>query len=234
MMLEADVDLLSLRAAALPALIDTLERLVTDHAGAAVLNAVAELAVDETVRLVRSGSRSEVIAGGKALSGFLASKLAQAAQDGAPGAHDTLNGLLPVLTAAASPASKDGGALVLRSWSGKAREALEHIASTPKGVLGRAELRTRLAVSESYLSHLLADLEAAHLVERISAQGARTVEVHLAPQGREFVTPPPARPVTAQRLRKVARVRACELTRRLDALGPDNGASIRFRKCLEI
>jgi DNA-binding MarR family transcriptional regulator len=227
-MLEADVDVLALRDAPLPRLVEVVDRLVADGADGGVLTALVDLAIDEAVRLVRRGSRSDLLTSASALARFLAGPGGRKAQARTPGAHDTLCGLLPVLTAASSPASGDGDSLVLRSWSGKAQAALEQIAAAG-GVLPRIDLRRQLGISESHLSHLLSDLEDASLVERVGAPGRRSVEVHLAPKGRELASARPSRPTPVQRLRTVCPVASGDLRSRLEASTLAGGPSERLR-----
>lgn len=218
MLEEAGVDVLGLRGAPLPRLLETLHRAVTAEAPGEVTSAIAELAVDATVRLVRRGSRSELLEGTEALARVLGGPRGATARAQNAGAYDTLSGLLPVLSAAASPAGRDGSSLVLRSWSGKARRALEQIASTSHGVIARGELRRRLDLSESHLSHMLSDLEEASLLERIAVPGRRSVEVHITSTGLELVAAKPSRsnPARTPRLREVCPV-AGELGRRAEA-----------------
>jgi len=201
-MVEAPLppDVLRLGTAPLEQLLDVLCELAAGGQQIDAMAVVADLAVDESIRLVRRGSRSEIVAAASALSHVLGGPRGRSIQAVAPGSHDTVAGLLPVLDAASSAAGRDGDALVLRSWNGKAREAVKLIAQTPERRLARAELRRRLDVSESYLSHLLADLEAASLVERIGAPGQRGVDIHLAGRGLAFAgSQPTAIPIAVVR-----------------------------------
>ncbi len=239
-MIERAVDLLRLRNATLPRLLDALEQLLEMGSPAASLGVVCELAVDEAVRLVRAGSRTDLLVVGDALATFLGGPRGANVKRGAPGAYDTLSGLLPVLSAASSPASRGGEALVLRSWSGKAQAALAAVART--GSMPRAELREGLRVSQSHLSHMLKDLEAAHLVERVGGPGRRSVDVRITAKGRQLVfeqvppPPPPPQPLAPAAQRRVRRARGnyarCgDAGRRLDAaLELPGGPSARFRR----
>lgn len=216
-------DLLALRVAPLKRLLDVLDELAPnagdDRYGQA-MGVVAELAVDESVRLIRRASRGEIVDAGTALSRWCGGPNGRAVEATDAGTHAILAGLTFVLGAAAAPDGKDGDALVLRSWNGRAREAVELVAGAPDHTLPRAELRRRLDVSESYLSHLLADLQAARLVERIGNPGRRGVDVHIGARGFALVpvavqpvAPTPA-PGSGPR-RAVARTRSPGLDGRL-------------------
>jgi hypothetical protein len=236
-MIEDTLDLLGLRNAPLPRLLEALQLLLERGSSTASLGSVVELAVDEAVRLVRGGSRPELVAGGETLAAFLGGRRGANVQSAAPGAYDTLSGLLPVLTAASSPASKGGEEAVLRSWNGKARAALAAVAAERRGFLPRAELRERLEVSESYLSHLLADLEAASLLERVGGHGRRSVDVRLTSKGRDLVSgqAAPEEPAQPAHLRSVRRPRGDALCDRLDAASKlPGGPSSRFRRRMGI
>jgi DNA-binding transcriptional ArsR family regulator len=139
---------------------------------------IGDLVVAEAIRLIRLGTRVEVadaaVAVSRAVLGTAASQ------------HAEVKRLLFVASTAlttASAASSNGGELsVLRSWNGKALEAVRLISMVPGQALARATLRAKLGVAESYLSHLLSDLEAAGLADRIHA--GRSVTVHLGPTAR--------------------------------------------------
>jgi hypothetical protein len=208
-MIEHTVDLLRLRNGTLPKLLVALERLLEMGSPAASLGAVSELAVDETVRLVRYGSRSDLLAGGDTLATFLGGPRGARVKTGAPGAYDTLSGLLPVLSAASSPAGRGGEALVLRSWSGKALAALAAVARA--GSMPRAELRDDLRVSQSHLSHMLKDLEAAQLLELL----LRSSRLSAACVGPEEMTPPAAMLAIVSTWR-----RSCRVARALGSAAP--------------
>jgi DNA-binding MarR family transcriptional regulator len=191
-MLESTVDLLALRAAPLDELVETLARLARRDGARAEIEGVSELSIDETVRLIREGAAAEIGAAGVALSGFLGGPLGRRVRELSIGAYDRLSGLVPVLSAAASTSSKGGDGLVLRSWKGNAEVVLAKLREAG-GSAERAALREALDVSESYLSHLLTDLEGASLVERIRVPGRRGVSVHLTGEGdalADQVSPP--------------------------------------------
>jgi DNA-binding transcriptional ArsR family regulator len=229
-MLETPIDLLGLRDAPLPALLETAATVADAGGPSAALTGLSDLCVAETVRLLRDASTTEVGEASSALRRFLAAPSGRAARVLAAGAHDRLSGLLPLLTAASSPSSKGGQQAVRRAWNGKADEALAKLAAAG-GQLARADLRRQLNVSESYVSHLLTDLEAARLVERISEAGRKSVTVYLTAEGREAV--PDACLPAAAVIPFLARVKVppahnAGMNRRLECFEQSGGASGQF------
>lgn len=142
---------------------------------------ISHLVVAETVRLIRVGTRPELSAAAVATTGMLARASGQRLADHHREAHRLLAGASVVLGAANSPASSAGELTVLRSWNGKASEAVALISQAPDYELPRARLRELLGIDESHMSHLLADLEASGLVVR--RRFGREVTVYLGPTG---------------------------------------------------
>jgi DNA-binding transcriptional ArsR family regulator len=144
---------------------------------------IAGLIVGETVRLIRLGSSDEVTAAALALSKVLARPETAAVAAEHPESHRLASGASIVLGAAGAPASGGGELAVLRSWSGKAKEAVEMLNRAHGHAIARSQLRSELGdLTESHLSHLLADLESAGLALRIKE--GKTVTVHLGPNAR--------------------------------------------------
>jgi DNA-binding transcriptional ArsR family regulator len=140
---------------------------------------VAGLVVGETVRLIRLGDRSEVTGAARELSKLVAGHTPDAAVSH-PESYRLAAGASVVLGAAGSPSSAGAEFAVLRSWNGKAKQAVELLNRAHGKALARSELRAELGdLTESHLSHLLADLESAGLALRIKE--GRTVTVHLGP-----------------------------------------------------
>lgn len=165
------MDLIALRTATIEELVEAVRR-EGERLDAAAASVVAGLLVDETVRLTRSGSREEITHAGATLARLLGAPPGRWLKEIAPSAHRTATGLVPVLAAAASPASKDGGGMVRRSWNGLADRAVQLVAAAPDRRIRRSDLRRELGdISESHLSHLLSDLEAASLVECVYEHG---------------------------------------------------------------
>ena len=145
---------------------------------------IAGLIVAETVRLIRLGTREELAASALELAQLSLRAERSLVAKLNPEAVRLVGGASLVLGAAGAPSSSGGEEAVLRSWNGRARQAVEILSHASGQALPRAELRARLGnLGESYLSHLLADLEASGLAVRIKE--GRTVTVHLGPTGRE-------------------------------------------------
>jgi DNA-binding transcriptional ArsR family regulator len=179
-------DVISLSQASIGELIDALEDEATlADAGSPVpplAEQIARFATEEAVRLIRLGTRRELSDASVELAQVLAGPVAQRLKDDHPEAHRLLSGASVAIGAAAAPSSSGGEMTVLRSWNGNALRAVALINAAEDKSLPRATLRDLLQVEESYLSHLLADLEAAGLVTRI--RDRRTVTVHIGPSGR--------------------------------------------------
>lgn len=141
---------------------------------------IAELILAEAVRLIRLGAIADLADQAAHLARATSGSRGRRLREAAPSVHRRLYAAALVLDAAASPASRGGEIAVLRSWSGNAREVVRAVAASPGHSITRAELRDRFEMSESHMSHLLADLEAAALVVRI--RHGRNVMVHLGPR----------------------------------------------------
>jgi hypothetical protein len=180
-------DLFSLALAPMSARVNALEQAWTlpEESGSLPSRSVqiAGLIVAETVRLIRLGDRSELADSALELAQLVARAEADAVAAIHPESHRLASGAALVLGAASAPSSGGGEMAVLRSWNGKAREAVELLSQAHDKALTRIELRSALGgPTESHLSHLLADLEASGLAVRI--REGKTVTVHLGPNGR--------------------------------------------------
>lgn len=143
---------------------------------------VAGLVVGETVRLIRLGEPAEVTGAARELSKLVARHTPDAATLH-PESYRLAAGASVVLGAAGSPSSAGAEFAVLRSWNGKAKRTVELLNRAHGKALARSELRAEFDdLTESALTHLLADLESAGLALRIKE--GRTVTVHLGPIAR--------------------------------------------------
>lgn len=225
-------DVLSLRGASFEELLHQFAAGATAEPMASTqrLTIIAQLVVGAAVRLIRGGGREDLANAGTALSEYLASASARAAERMAAGPHGDIVGLLPVLTVATSAASSGGSEMVLRSWGGRAEEVVQMLHAAPTHMLPRASLRNRLGVSESYLSHLLSDLEQAHLIERVGQPGRRSVEIHLGPLGRQLLESSDLHAVAPpRRQRQPARVHGMsDRSRRLERVNALRGPAGNF------
>lgn len=176
-------DLMSLARAGMAALLDALQEERTIEDGGTSLPPrsvqIAGLILAHAIRLIRLGTREELLDGGLELAETLTRPAVRELTRQQPEALRLLSGASVALKAAAAPSSAGGELAVLRSWNGNAREAVATLNATPSRKLARAELREQLGVNQSYLSHLLADLEGAGLVVR--TRDGRDITVHLGP-----------------------------------------------------
>lgn len=145
-------------------------------------NQIARMIVAEAIRLVRLGTQTELAEAGVELVRAVTGSEAKDLATDFPEAHRLLNGATVAVRGATSPDSSGGELTVLRGWNGKALRALEMLERAQGSEISRSELRERLGVDESYLSHLLGAMEAAGLVVRI--REGRTIAVHLGPAAR--------------------------------------------------
>ena len=185
--LQSPEDLLSLARAPLGERLRALLAAAgTPDLGAAVpprAVQIAGLVVAEAIRLIRLGTREDLSAAALEAAEAMLDPATEVLGRLHPEAHRLMSGASVALGAASSPTSEGAELTVLRSWNGRAREAVALLMAADGQAMARSVLRTRLGnLSESHLSHLLADLEAAGLAVRI--RGGRTVTVHLGPAAR--------------------------------------------------
>ena len=177
-----DLNLTAIGSASIAELLDLLTcSLLSGGAMEPRPDQLGEYVLAETVRLIRLGTRPELADASAVLSHLLTTQVAERLAEHYPAAHTVLNSAADVLAAAASPASRGGEFAVLRSYNGRALAAVWHVDRAKRRALPRAELLGRLGVEESYMSHMLADLETAGLIERI--RDGKNVTVHLGPRG---------------------------------------------------
>ncbi len=144
---------------------------------------IAGLIIAETVRLIRVGGRAELAEGALELTQLVVRPDSETLAVDHPESFRLASGASVVLGVANAPSSGGGELAVLRSWNGRAREAVELLNQAHGKAIPRSELRQALGdLTESHLSHLLADLEASGLAVRI--REGKTVVVHLGPTGR--------------------------------------------------
>lgn len=179
-------DVLSLLPASMPELVAAID-LDRDNPSestavpARVLQ-IANLIASEGVRLIRLGTRSELTQAAVALATLLAGHSGERLSKEQPRAHRIVSGISIALKAAAAPSSSAAELAVLRSWGGNASAAVAELRRASEHRMRRAELRQTLGVNESYLSHMLSDLEAASLIAR--TREGREVMVYLGATGR--------------------------------------------------
>jgi hypothetical protein len=157
---------------------------------------ISGLIVTEAIRLIRLGTGVELADASLELARLLNRPDGRTLAERDAEAARLVNGAAVALAAAATPSSPGARLMVLRSWSGKAKEAVRILAEAQGQAMARSELRVRLEEpTESHLSHLLGALESSGLIVR-SREG-RNVTVHLGPIAREdevqeLIASPPA------------------------------------------
>jgi DNA-binding MarR family transcriptional regulator len=156
------------------------------EASSETLEGLTDLLLDRALRLLREGSRQEILAEALALSCGVSGEPGHALQQRSPetfGAWSTLDDLL---AEAARRSDRAAVPALLRGTQGHGMAILELLAGERRAV-PRAELRRRLGLGEAHLSHLLRDLEEADLIVRYRPQQGKEVLVELGLAGREVV-----------------------------------------------
>lgn len=146
--------------------------------------AVGGLILHRALKLLRDSSRDDILAEGIALDGFLASPAGDQFKTAHADLYFAWQGLSALLGEAARRSDRAAIESILRSHEGHGRAVLELLAERAEPVR-RAEVRERLQLSESHMSHVLRDLEEADLIRRRAA--GREVALALGPVGREVV-----------------------------------------------
>lgn len=153
---------------------------------AAVLDSLTALLLDRALRLLRQGSRQEIFEESKALNRVLAGPESATLEEKMPGIHGGWMALGELLSEASRRSDRAAVDSILLSTKGHGQSLLEELAREGRP-LPRAEIRKRLRLGESHLSHLLRDLAEADLVVRYRPEGSKEVLVELGPVGREVV-----------------------------------------------
>jgi hypothetical protein len=180
-------DLFRLTKASIQVLIEDLKREDTlgDEGGPTPPRAeqVAGLALSESIRLIRMGTRAEIARASDELSQLLITRAGERLKEDQEEAYRLLSSAAVALGAATPASSKGGAATVMRSWSGKAKEVVKLVLDATGEQAPRSFLREKVGIAdESHFSHLLADLEAARLIVRVRT--GKEILVRLGPTGR--------------------------------------------------
>lgn len=162
-----------------------LERAV-DATDERAIPAVTALLMNRLVRLLRQGSRQEILDEALMLNRLLAVDAGKRLQERRPETYGGWAILGELLSGAARSTGRSAVPSLLRATQGRGMAILELLAGEGRA-LPRAEVRRRLGFPEAQLSHLLRDLEEADLIVRYRRQGSKEVFVELCPAGREVV-----------------------------------------------
>lgn len=151
------------------------------------LSRLTDLLLDRSLRLLRDGSREEILDEALAVSGGVSGEAGRLLKERSPETFGAWTALDDLLAEAARRSDQAAVPSLLKSTEGRGMAILELLAGEGRAV-PRAEIRRRLSLAEAHLSHLLRDLEEADLIVRHRPQGAREVLVELGPVGRDVVS----------------------------------------------
>jgi DNA-binding MarR family transcriptional regulator len=145
---------------------------------------------NRTLRLLRQGSRQEILDEALMLNRFLAVEAGALLRQRQPEAYGRWSALGELFSAASRSTGRAAIPSLLLGTQGHGMALLRLLAEG--GTLPRAEIRRRLALGEAHLSHLLRDLEEASLIVRYRPERSKEVFVELGPAAREVVSHPTA------------------------------------------
>jgi DNA-binding MarR family transcriptional regulator len=152
-----------------------------------VLKRATALLLDRVLRLLREGSRQEVLEEAGALSRGISGEAASVLESKNPTTYGAWASLYELLAEAARRSDRAAIPSLLKNTQGHGLAILELLKAEGRPV-PRAEIRRRLSLGEAHLSHLLRDLEEADLILRYKPEGGREVLVELGRVGREVVS----------------------------------------------
>ncbi len=163
-----------------------LERAAVE-ADASTLKRATALLLDRALRLLREGSRQEILEEAAAVSRGISGQAASHLKATSTETYGAWSALYELLAEAARRSDRASVPSLLKSTQGHGLAILELLKAEGRPVL-RAKIRNHLKLGEAHLSHLLRDLEEADLVLRYKPEGSREVVVELGPVGREVVS----------------------------------------------
>jgi len=168
-----------------PATVAPLVERVAHEPEEKALGALTALLMNRLVRLVRQGSRQEILDESLMLNRVLAMDAGAHLRQSRPEAFGGWSALGELLSGAAQSTGRAAVPSILSGTRG--REILELLAGEGQPV-ARSEIKRRLElISESHLSHLLRDLDEADLIVRYKSPRGKEVLVELGPVGRQVV-----------------------------------------------
>lgn|GEM_PF-1766973 len=158
----------------------------TTEADSEILTGLTDLLLDRALRLLREGSRQEILDEALAVSQGISGEAGRALRERSLETYGAWAALSDLLGEAARRSDRAAVPSLLRSTQGHGLAILELLAGEGRA-LPRAEIRRRLSLGEAHLSHLLRDLAEADLIVRYRLQGSREVLVDLGRVGKEEV-----------------------------------------------
>ena len=178
------LDFTVLKGAPPAALREALER-AGDALTPESLDAITGLLLDRCLDLLRRGSRQDILEESLVVNRFLAGSAGRALKQGQPEIFGNWAAVGDLLSEAARRTDAAAVDSILLSSKGRGRSILELLAGAGRSV-ARSQIKHRLGLAESQLSHLLRDLEEADLILRYRPEGSREVLVELGPAGRQL------------------------------------------------
>jgi DNA-binding MarR family transcriptional regulator len=170
---------------ALPGEISPLIERAALEAEPPTLKRATSLMLIRVIRMLREGSRPEILEEALAVSRGISGEAGRALREKSPETFGAWSALDGILEEAARRSDRAAVPSLLRGTLGPA--VLELLAGEARA-LPRAVIRKRLDLGEAHLSHLLRDLEEADLILRYRPKGSKEVFVELGPAGREVVS----------------------------------------------
>ncbi len=183
-MKKGNSDLTGYLDAPMAEIVRVLEAAGRESTDRVYLERVGSLVVDRTLDLLRGAARSQIIDERVDLDRFLSSDVVGEIKHNHPDVFGGWAALSDLLAEAARRSDPPAADTILKGSQGLGYRLLEFLAE--RGApMARAEIRERLNLSESHLSHLLRDLSEADLVVR--DRRGREAMIDLGPVGREVV-----------------------------------------------
>jgi DNA-binding MarR family transcriptional regulator len=164
-----------------------LDRLPLVTADEDLQHAVTSLLRNRALHLIRKGSRSDLNEESLMLNRFLYSRKGKALRQEMPEFCARQDAVADLIAEAARRSDTESVDAILRSHKTHGMRLLELLARHEPEPVQRSVIRAELGLSESHLSHVLADFEEADVVVRRRTEG-KEILVALGPAGREIVT----------------------------------------------
>lgn len=157
---------------------------IVEHASTVSLRTFTSLLLDRTLRLLRQGSRDEILAEALAVSSGISGEIGLVLQKKSPETFGAWTLLDTMLSEAGRRSDRASVPSILLSARGHGHAIIELLAGKGQPVQ-RSLIKRNLNLAEARLSHLLHDLEEADIIVRSRPRGGREVLVDLGPIGRE-------------------------------------------------
>jgi len=159
---------------------------MADESDEAVDAAIAMLR-NRALRLLRTGSSSDLCNEAEVLNRYLYSRLGRQLQSRSAEVHARLRTIADMLSEASRRVDSVFLSAVLSSHKKYAEKILEILSPAGTDGVPRQKLLGELEIEQSHLSHVLADLEDADVIVRYRHPGKKEVRVAIGPAGRELI-----------------------------------------------